>query len=162
MEIKIEKIFNNKKMTVPQQKIREVVFQLLYGHDWLTVREEALHSLISKEVKVSKKVVIEAQRRVRDIRTHLKELDQIIASSSKSYKLERIPKTERNILRLAAFEILFDDTVPPKVAIAEAIRLGRKFSTPESASFINAVLDEIYHNHKLSNNSSNTQSCENE
>ncbi len=93
MEIKIEKIFNNKKMTVPQQKIREVVFQLLYGHDWLTVREEALHSLISKEVKVSKKVVIEAQRRVRDIRTHLKELDQIIASSSKSYKLERIPKT---------------------------------------------------------------------
>jgi transcription antitermination protein NusB len=48
------------------------------------------------------------------------------------------------VLRLALYEMLHDDQIPPKVAIAEAIRLSRKFSTPESSSFINAILDAIY------------------
>src|SRR5690606_29501809 len=57
---------------------------------------------------------------------------------------ERIPRVERNILRLAVFELLHDPSVPPTVAIAEAIRLTRKFATPEAATFINAVLDAIF------------------
>lgn len=131
-------------MAVPQQKIREIVFQLLYGYDWPVDEKDALHTLVSKEAKVSKKVVLEAQERVQLIRSHQQELDTIIASSSKAYDFDRIPSAERNILRLGVFELLFDNEIPPKVAIAEAIRLGRKFSTPESATFINAILDALY------------------
>ena len=134
-------------MAVPQQKIREVVFQLLYGHDWHSPEKEAFHSFLSKEAKVSKKVILEAQDRVDLIRTHAKELDQLIGESTESYEFGRIPSAERNILRLGVYELLYDDQIPPKVAISEAIRLGRKFSTPESATFINAVLDELYKKH---------------
>lgn len=136
--------------------MREVVFQLLYGHDWPVTQDSSLHRLISKELRVSAKVTQEAQLRVKDIRNHVEELDQMIASSSKSYELDRIPKAERNILRLGVFEVLYDEAIPPKVAIAEAIRLGRKFSTPESAAFINAILDEIYRKHARSQNDSNS------
>ena len=69
----------------------------------------------------------------------------MIAKTSHAYEFERIQTVERNILRLAVFEIFFDNgTVPPKVALAEAMRLARKFSTYESTSFINAILDAIY------------------
>lgn len=131
-------------MAVPQQKIREIVFQLLYGYDWPITEKDALHELVSKETKVSKKVVLETLERVTLIRSHLQELDEIITQSSKSYNFDRIPSAERNILRLGVFELLFDDDIPPKVAISEAIRLSRKFSTPESATFINAILDALY------------------
>jgi transcription antitermination protein NusB len=133
-------------MAVPQQKIREIVFQLLYGHDWPATQNEELHSLLSKELKVSKKVVLEAQQRVNVILKHVEELDQIIAKTSEAYAFERIPSTERNILRLGTFELLFDSNVPSKVAIAESIRLARKFSTPESATFVNAIMDSLYKN----------------
>lgn len=131
-------------MAVPQQKIREIVFQLLYGHDWHSPEKEAFHTFLSKEAKISKKVILEAQERVDLIRGRQKELDQLIGESAKSYAFDRIPRVERNILRLGIYELLFDEQIPPKVAIAEAIRLGRKFSTPESATFINAIMDELY------------------
>jgi len=131
-------------MAVPQQKIREVVFQLLYGNHWHSPEEEAFHQLLSKEAKVSKKVIIEAQDKVNLIRERGSEIDELIAQSAESYEFDRIPSAEKNILRLGVYELLFDDEIPPKVAIAEAIRLGRKFSTPESATFINAVMDELY------------------
>lgn len=137
-------------MAVPQQKIREVVFQLLYGHDWHSPEKDALHIFLSKEAKVSKKVIFEAQERVDLIRSRESELDRLIGESAESYEFDRIPSAERNILRLGVYELLFDEQIPPKVAIAEAIRLGRKFSTPESATFINAVLDELYKKHLAS------------
>jgi N utilization substance protein B len=51
---------------------------------------------------------------------------------------------ERNLLRLGAYEIYFSKSVPPKVAISEAVRLARKFASSESANFINAILDALY------------------
>lgn len=67
----------------------------------------------------------------------------MITEHSTSYEFERIPRIERNVLRLGVYEIMYDSDIPPKVAIAEAIRLTRKFATPESATFVNAILDSI-------------------
>ena len=131
-------------MAIPFQKFREIVFQLLYGQDISKADESHLISLLARELAVPKSVVKQAQEKVVAIFSHLDELDDLIGKASTSYAFERIHSVERNILRLGAYELLHDQTIPPKVAIAEAIRLTRKFASPEAATFINAVMDNIY------------------
>lgn len=131
-------------MAVPQEKQREIVFQLLYGYDIGRASEEELVNLLVKELAVTKKTVLEAQERVRQVAAILPELDQMIKAALQAYQFERVQTVERNILRLGLFEIFFDDQIPVKVAISEAIRLTRKFGTPESAGFVNAILDSLY------------------
>jgi transcription antitermination protein NusB len=133
-------------MSLPQQKFREIVFQLLYSHDLSNASESDMTPLLMAELSVTKKAVRTAQERVNEIIAKKQELDVLIAKASLSYAFERIPSVERNILRLGVFELLFDDTIPPKVSISEAMRLARKFSSPEAASFINAILDNLYKN----------------
>lgn len=131
-------------MAVPTQKFREIVFQMLYSFDLGKSSDESMIELLSHELEVPKKTVREAQSRVHEIRSHQKTIDNKIGATSQSYSFERIQTVERNILRLAVFELLYDSTIPHKVAIAEAIRLAKKFATKESSLFINAILDAIY------------------
>lgn len=131
-------------MALPQQKFREIVFQLLYSYDIGEANDEDMLFLLMAELAVTKQSVRTAQTRARTILARKDELDDFIAKASISYAFERIPSVERNILRIGVFEMLFDDQIPPKVALAEALRLTRKFATPESATFVNAVLDNIY------------------
>ena len=72
------------------------------------------------------------------------ELDQMIRKSSKNWRLERMSYVDRNILRLAVFEILHLKDIPPKVSIDEAVELAKRYGTDESSGFINGVLDNIY------------------
>lgn len=135
-------------MALSQQKFREIVFQLLYSLDMGHPDETPLIELMMGELSVSKKNVRLAQEKVHRIQKLLSEIDKLISSASTSYEFERIQTVTRNILRLGVYELLYDDQIPPKVAIAEAIRLSRKFSTPESASFVNALLDHIHQGKK--------------
>jgi N utilization substance protein B len=131
-------------MSLPQQKFREIVFQILYSKDMGQTGEDSIVQLLSKELSVSKKSVKEALDKVNRIFEKLPEIDHIIGNTSESYRFERIRSIERNVLRLGVFEILYDDSIPPKVAISEAIRLSKKFGTPEATAFVNALLDVIY------------------
>jgi transcription antitermination protein NusB len=126
------------------QKYREAVFQLLYSYDIGNTDVKGIVDLLMSELAVTKKTIQNAQGRVQLIRTLLPEIDALIGRTSQSYAFDRIQTVERNVLRLGIFEMLFDDAIPPKVAIAEALRLARKFSTKESASFVNAILDSLY------------------
>jgi N utilization substance protein B len=128
-------------MALPKQKFRELVFQLLFSGDFGS--DEEVISLLMGELAVSKKTVREAIEHKAQIEAKQTEIDRLIANTSKSYDFERISRVERSILRLGIYELLHDTTIPLKVAIAEAIRLARKFGTPESASFVNAVLDAV-------------------
>jgi N utilization substance protein B len=131
-------------MAIPQQKFREVVFIMLYSMDMSRATGKEVQELLMAELAVTKKVVRDAQARVEKILDKQSEIDSTIAKSSLSYAFERIQTVERNILRLGIFEMLFDEEIPPKVAIVEAVRLARKFSTPESSLFVNAILDSVY------------------
>lgn len=131
-------------MSMPQQKFREIVFQLLYGYDMGRSDENEIIRLLASELEVSKKSVREALVKAKHVIAKQSELDQLIAEMSISYDFERIHSVERNILRLGIYELLFDDEIPPKVAITEALRLARKFATVESAAFVNAIIDNIY------------------
>lgn len=131
-------------MAVPAQKFREVVFQMLYSRNTGRATDESMLDLLTHELAVTKKVVRDAQERVHQICAHQDEIDAKITATSHSYAFERIQSVERNILRLGVFELLFDQSIPFKVVMAEASRLARKFATKESASFVNAILDAIY------------------
>lgn len=131
-------------MALPPQKFREIVFQLLYCQDMGHAHEADVLPLIMQELAVTRKNVLMGQERARAVAAHLKEIDDILAKTALSYDFERIQSVERNVLRLGAFELLFDESIPSVVAIAEAVRLAKKFGTPESASFVNAILDAIY------------------
>jgi len=98
------------------------------------------------ELKVSKRNVREAHTRMQTILEKLPEIDAHITAASEMYAFDRISRVEKTLLRLGIFELLYDDTVPPLVAIAEGIRLCRKFGTRESADFVNAILDKVYKN----------------
>lgn len=131
-------------MALSQQKFREIVLQLLYSQDLGQPNENLMTELMMAELAVSKRNVRLAQERVQMIYQHLPEIDSLITSAATSYDFDRIQLVTKNILRLGVFELFFDEQIPPKVAIAEAIRLSRKFNTPESASFVNAILDYLY------------------
>ncbi len=131
-------------MAVPKQKMREVVFLLLYCLDLSAPEEDELVKLVSNELKVAKSQVKLCLSKVRNIQSHQKEIDEKVASALQSYRFERIHWVERNILRLGLYEMFFDEMIPPKVAIAEAIRLGKKFGTPPSVAFINAIMDHLF------------------
>lgn len=71
------------------------------------------------------------------------EIDELIASSSKNWRIDRMSRVDRNILRLGACELLAFRDVPVKVVINEAVELAKRFGTAESSAFVNGVLDRI-------------------
>lgn len=76
-------------------------------------------------------------------------LDRLIRGSSKNWRVERMPRVDRNILRMAVYEVVYRKDVPPKVSIDEAVELGKRFGTEESGAFINGILDHIYNELKV-------------
>lgn len=131
-------------MPLPAQKFREIVFQMLYCYDFIHSEEADLIELLMHELKVTKKSASAALQRMKAILGRNQEIDEMIRTASTGYQFERISSAERNILRLGIFELRFDDAIPDKVAISEAIRLCRKFGSPESAHFVNAIMDSVY------------------
>ncbi len=75
--------------------------------------------------------------------SHLEEIDRLLGSASAHWSVARMSRVDRNILRIAAFELLFLADVPPNVVINEAIELAKTFGSDESPMFINGVLDQV-------------------
>jgi N utilization substance protein B len=83
---------------------------------------------------------------VRGVAEHLVELDDAIAAYAEGWTLDRMPSVDRNVLRIATYEILHVDDVPDAVAVSEALELVRELSTDESPGFVNGVLGAIVRN----------------
>jgi N utilization substance protein B len=82
-------------------------------------------------------------RLVSGVKAHQEELDAYISRFSEHWRLERMASIDRAILRLALFELLHCPEVPPKVAVNEAVELGKHFGAENSGSFINGILDSF-------------------
>jgi N utilization substance protein B len=80
---------------------------------------------------------------VHGVTDHRARLDEVIASYAKDWTLERMPAVDRNVLRMATYEVLYVDDVPDAVAVSEALNLVRELSTDESPAFVNGVLGNI-------------------
>jgi len=81
---------------------------------------------------------------VKGILKHHIELEEILTKYLKNWKLSRVSKIEQTIFLIAIYELKYQPNVPGKVVINEAIELGKKFSTKESAGFINGILDSVF------------------
>jgi N utilization substance protein B len=84
-----------------------------------------------------------AQSLVKGTLEHLSEIDELIRHQAEHWRLERMPAVDRNILRLAIFEFLYETDVPKLVILDEAIELAKEFGTEQSGRFVNGVLDGI-------------------
>jgi N utilization substance protein B len=133
-------------MTLPPQKFREIVFLLLFSALFSAEELENTALMLMSELKVTKRAVMDGRARATEVLARLEEIDAKIINASKEYQFKRISSAEKCALRLGIFELLFDASLPHKVAIAEGVRLTRKFGTPESADFVNAILGSIYKN----------------
>ena len=71
------------------------------------------------------------------------ELDTLIERFSKNWDINRMSGVDRNVMRIAVFELLYCDDIPPKVSINEAVDVGKKFGSEESGAFINGIMDSI-------------------
>ncbi|MFZ2015112.1 MAG: transcription antitermination factor NusB [Nocardioides sp.] len=80
---------------------------------------------------------------VRGVVEHQARIDEVLASYSERWSLDRMPAVDRSALRIGAFELLFSEEVPPAVAVSEAVALVRNLSTDDSPAFVNGVLGSM-------------------
>jgi N utilization substance protein B len=122
---------------------RECALQMLYEFDvGKHSKDEILHTFWQMNEQ-PKKVGEFANQLFEGTILRLKEIDRVIQLHTKNWRLGRMAAVDRNVLRLAVFEFLSDSKTPETVVINEALEIARKFSTQESAQFVNGILDSI-------------------
>jgi N utilization substance protein B len=125
-------------------KARERALQALYQIDVsATDLEEALARFWRNFEPVELEVREVAEGIVRGVAEHRHEIDEVIEQVSTNWRLDRMAKVDRNVLRLAVYELRWRPDVPVKVCINEAIELGKKYGSESSGAFVNGVLDRI-------------------
>ena len=129
-------------------RAREVALQFLYQHDLRhqeTVEEMA--AFLDQECQ-DQEVKSFATRLVLGTLRQQEGADRQLREVTRNWDLDRMAVVDRNVLRMAIFELLHCSDIPPKVTINEAIELGKKFSTANSGAFINGILDRVRINHE--------------
>jgi N utilization substance protein B len=122
---------------------RELALQILFCWDvGPTMTADGLGETMDN-AEASADVRTFAQTLVDGVIAELSSIDGAIAAAAENWSVERLAVVDRNVLRLAVYELMQADDVPPAVAIDEAIELGKRFSTAQSGSFINGVLDRV-------------------
>ncbi len=129
-----------------RRRSREHALQILYQVDVGQVDLESAIELFWDEVSEDDEGVLFASRVARGVARHQRQIDEIIERFSINWKLHRMPGVDRNILRIAVYELLHCPDIPVMVSINEAIEMGKRFSTGESGAFINGILDKISKN----------------
>ncbi len=99
--------------------------------------------LFCKHFEVSKNAKPFFLRLVDGVKACRDELDRLIVRFSDNWKISRMSGVDRNLMRVAVYELLYCDDIPPKVSINEAIDIGKRFGTEHSSAFVNGILDSI-------------------
>jgi N utilization substance protein B len=129
-----------------RRRAREAGLQLLYQleGEWDSLDEARLETQLEKfreSFELPEKAAPQAEALARGVVGHREEIDRTITEHSPRWRLERMARVDRNVLRLALYELLFDEEVPDKVAIDEAVELAKRFGSESSGAFVNGVLD---------------------
>lgn len=129
-----------------RRKAREYALQMLFQFDFTGSRSARGPAGEADDLDGSEGESIRnfAQELFRGTIEHLEEIDQAIQSAARHWQIERMATVDRNIMRCAVYELLFRADIPPAVTINEALEIAKKYSSQESASFINGLLDKIF------------------
>jgi N utilization substance protein B len=135
------------KVSGTRRKARECALQMLFASDVLKMQDEGLTTDYWKELGdagIDEKTQDFANNLVTGTLKELETIDDRIRTRAEHWRIERMAIVDRNVLRLAVYEFLFEDT-PHTVVINEALEIARRFSTFEATQFINGILDAIKH-----------------
>lgn len=125
-----------------RRQLRENVFKMLFRvefHDEKEMPEQLI--LFEDEVEpISEDEKIYMTNKYKDIYAHIEEMDAAINEVSKGWKTTRMGKVDLTLIRLAVYEIRFEEEIPVKVSINEAIELAKKYGTDDSPAFVNGIL----------------------
>jgi N utilization substance protein B len=126
-----------------RRKARTIALQALYEVDSVARSAEAVVERLLGEGELSEENNVFVRDLVGGVVRNKDEIDRNIQRFAPAWPIEQIAMIDRNILRLAIFEILFDNKVPVKVAISEAVELAKSFGSENSAKFVNGVLGSV-------------------
>jgi transcription antitermination protein NusB len=128
----------------PRRKAREYALQMLFQWD---ITHDLIDQIAVTFFQNQDQEAPEIVDFARDLATgtieHVEEIDTIIRRHAENWRLDRMAVVDRNVLRMATQEFLYDKETPKTVVINEAIEIARRFSTQESPQFINGILDSI-------------------
>jgi len=130
-------------MTGTRHKARMLALQALYEVDSVARRPEIVIERLLTEADLSQEISEFSRDLVSGTAKNRDEIDRSIQKFAPAWPVEQLAIVDRNILRLAIFEILFDNKVPVKVVINEAVELAKTFGSESSAKFINGVLGSV-------------------
>jgi N utilization substance protein B len=123
--------------TLSRRAARERILKLLFQRDFRSI---SLTELLEEQPTDNPYV----REVIGGLEEKLPEIDRIIAQRAEGWRLERLHSVDRNILRLAVYELCYREDIPPQVAINEAVELAKKYGGEHSPAFINGILDRIW------------------
>jgi N utilization substance protein B len=131
-----------------RRKARESALQFLFQDDFSSDEDikrdlQERFDMFCDFYEVSRKARSYTLDLVRGISENRETIDSLIRQSAKNWRLERIAITDRNLLRIGVFEMLYCDDIPDQVAINEAVEIAKRYGSEESPSFINGILDAV-------------------
>lgn len=130
---------------------REIALKILYANDITgETLEECSRKFWDNEEEVDEEVKEFSLLLVLGVDANKRSIDETIAKYASNWDIERMATIDRNVLRIASFELLYASDIPPKVAINEAIELAKKYGDKDSGKFVNGVLDKINKTEKRS------------
>ena len=127
-----------------RSRAREVAFQVLYEDDLNPRANPALGDALLQRRLRTDDLVQFARELVAGVRQNRNEIDLQLEQAAANWSLSRMAATDRNVLRLGAYEILYSD-MPDRVAVNEAVELAKRFGSAQSAQFVNGILDRLMH-----------------
>lgn len=127
-----------------RHRARELALQVLFHMEFNPGNPDESLDRICRSFSPPKDIRPFSKQLVRGVCENKDEIDKLISRSSKNWRLDRMSRVDRNILRVAVFEVIYMQDIPPKVSIDEAVELGKRFGSDESGAFINGILDRIY------------------
>jgi N utilization substance protein B len=129
-EIALQMLYQMEMTGQPPDEVIESYYELASGDEDNNPEAAALIRPFAEEL-------------MNGVYAHREELDKMIVAASENWRLERMSIIDRNVLRIALYEMLYRLEIPPKVSLNEAIDLGKTFGSPDSGAFINGILDHL-------------------
>jgi len=126
-----------------RRKSREYALQALYLSDITQLSAAQAIKIILSGDDIEPKTKSFAEWITHGAAEKKTELDEIITLTAANWEMERMAALDRNILRMGAYELLYEKDTPPSVIIDEAVEIAKAFSTPDSSKFVNGILDKI-------------------
>lgn len=122
---------------------RQAALQMLFGIESAGMDADTCIRSFWREFEADPEGRVYADSLVRGVVAHRDRVDELIRTASTNWRLERMARVDRNLLRMAAYELLEQKAVPRAVILDEAIELAKQFGSEDSGSFVNGVLDRI-------------------